>query len=200
MTKTIILALLIAGVFAVGSFAFNDAFAAQVDYFLKIDGVDGESTEDGHVGEIEILSWSWGETNDSARATGGGGGAGKVSLQDFHFSMEYEKASPKLMEALADGKHFPGAVLTLRSTPDHPPAPGSDEVPPSIKPVEYLKIKMTDILISSYQTGGSSGSDVVPVDQISLNFAKITFEYQPQNRDGTLGDPVSGSASKHGRK
>lgn len=148
---------------------------AAVDYFLKLDGIDGESTDDKHKGEIDVLSWSWGETNSGSHSTGGGGGAGKVSMQDFHFVMESNKATPKLMLACASGQHIKKAVLTCRK------AGGEQQ--------EYLKVTMDDLLVSSYQTGGS-GSSVKPSDQISLNFSKIEFEYKPQKPDGTLDAPV----------
>ena len=151
------------------------ADAASVDYFLKIDGIDGESTDDRHKGEIEILSFSWGETTAGTMTRGGGGGAGKVSMQDFHFTMAMNKASPKLFLACATGEHIKEATLTLRKA-------GSDRQ-------EYLVVKFTDLLVSSYQTGGSSG-DVVPTESFSLNFSKIEFEYRPTNPDGSLGAPV----------
>ena len=148
---------------------------AQVDYFLKIDGIEGESTDDKHKKEIDVQSWSWGETNGGTFSTGGGGGAGKVSMQDFHFVMRTNKATPKLMLACASGEHIKSAVLVCRKA-------GKEQQ-------EYLKITLSDILVSSYQTGGSAG-DVVPMDQISLNFAKIEFEYKPQKADGTLDAPA----------
>src|SRR5262245_920987 len=84
---------------------------AAVDYFLKIDGVEGESSREGHVGEIEIESFSWGESHAGSAAHGGGGGAGKVSMQDFHFTMRSGKSSPKLMLACASGQHIKQAIL-----------------------------------------------------------------------------------------
>ena len=148
---------------------------AAVDYFLKIDGVEGESTDAKHKAEIDVESWSWGETQAGTFAGGGGGGAGKVSMQDFHFVMKVNKASPKLMLACATGQHIKKADLVCRR------AGGEQQ--------EYMKISFADLLVSSYQTGGSAG-DVVPVDQISLNFAKIEFEYKPQKVDGSLDAPV----------
>jgi type VI secretion system secreted protein Hcp len=145
---------------------------AAVDYFLKIEGVQGESADDKHKNEIDVESWSWGETNAGSSATGGGGGAGKVSMQDFHFVMKMNKATPKLMLACASGEHIKKAELVCRKA-------GKEQQ-------EYLKIVLSDVLVSSYQTGGSAGSSVVPMDQISLNFAKIEFEYKPQKADGTL--------------
>ena len=148
---------------------------AQVDYFLKIEGIEGESTDAKHKNEIDILSWSWGETNSGSSAYGGGGGAGKVSMQDFSYSMHINKASPKLLLACAAGQHIKSALLTCRKA-------GTEQQ-------EYLKIKFSDLLIASFQTGGSAG-DIVPVDQISMNFSKIEYEYAPQKEDGSLGTKI----------
>jgi len=145
-------------------------------FFLKLDGIDGESADDKHKGEIDLLSWSFGNTNSGTHATGGGGGAGKVHFQDIHFTAHTNKASPKLMLACASGEHIKKAVLVCRKA-------GKDQL-------EYLKITLTDVLISSYQTGGSGHSDVLPVDQFSLNFAKIEKEYKPQKADGSLDSPI----------
>ena len=143
-----------------------------VDYFLKIDGIEGESRDAKHKGEIEILSFSWGETQSGAQpGTGGGGGAGKVQMQDFHFTSQISKASPRLMLACAAGQHIKEAVMTGRKT-------GKDQL-------EFLVYKFTDLLVSSYQTGGTEG-EAMPTEQISLNFARIEAEYRPQRPDGTL--------------
>lgn len=148
---------------------------AAVDYFLKIEGIEGESTDAKHKKEIDVESWSWGESNSGTHAAGGGGGAGKVQMQDFHFVMRVNKASPKLMLACATGQHIPKATLVCRRA-------GTQQQ-------EYLTIEFSDVLVSSYQTGGSAG-DIVPVDQISLNFAKIEFTYKEQKPDGTLGGAI----------
>jgi type VI secretion system secreted protein Hcp len=148
---------------------------AAVDYFLKIADIPGESADSKHKNEIDIESWSWGETNSGSHAYGGGGGAGKVAIQDFQFSMRTNKASPKLFLACATGQHIKETLLTCRKA-------GKEQQ-------EYLKIKFTDSIVSNYQTGGSAG-DVVPVDQIALNFAKIEITYCPQKADGTLDSAV----------
>jgi len=150
---------------------------AQVDYFLKLKGIEGESSDKSHKNEIELQSWSWGATNAGSHASGSGGGAGKVQIQDFHFVMLINKASPKLFLACASGEHIPEALLTCRKA-------GKEQQ-------EFFKVKFSDLLVSSFQTGGSGHGDVVPTDQISLNFAKIEFEYKPQNADGSLGGSVN---------
>jgi type VI secretion system secreted protein Hcp len=145
---------------------------AQVDYFLKIEGVDGESTDDKHKKEIELESFSWGETNSGTAGHGAGAGAGKVAPQDFHIVKRVDKASPKLFIACATGEHFKKAVLVARKA-------GKEQQ-------EYLKLTFEELIVSSYQLGGSAGSDVVPTEQVSLNFGKLEVSYKPQKPDGTL--------------
>jgi type VI secretion system secreted protein Hcp len=148
------------------------------DFLLKIDGIKGESTDSKHKDEIEIESFSWGATQSGSFASGGGGGAGKVSFQDIHFTTRVNVASPNLFLACATGQHIKSAVLTVRKA-------GKDQQ-------EYYIVKLTDNLVSSYQSGGAEGSSSLPVDQFSLNFAKIEFEYKSQKADGTLGPGVKG--------
>ena len=134
------------------------------DAFLKIDGIDGESTDRAHKDEIEIDSYSWGvEQAGTVGGAGGGGGAGRASAQDFHFTMPLSKASANLMLACATGAHIREATLTCRK------AGGTNQI-------EFLKIKLSDLLVSSYAPGGSAENDR-PTESISLNFAKIEFLY-----------------------
>ena len=144
---------------------------AAVDYFLKLAGIDGESTADGHKGEIDLESWSWGESNTGSPAAGGGIGAGKVSMNDFSFVMKLNKASPKLFLVCAEGEHIKTAWLTAHRA--------------SAKQADYfLKWSFADLLISSYQTGATTGE--LPLDQVSFNFSKIEVEYKEQKPDGSL--------------
>jgi type VI secretion system secreted protein Hcp len=144
---------------------------AQVDYFLKLDGIEGESRDDKHKNEIEIESFSWGATHTGTLAFGGGGGAGKVQFNDFHFASSSTKASPLLMRACATGQHIKSAVLTVRKAGTEG---GGGQ--------EFYKLTLSDVLISSYQAGGGGGS--APQDQSSLNFAKIEFSFTPQDATG----------------
>lgn len=144
---------------------------AAVDYFLKLDGIDGESVDRVYKDWIEISSFSWGATNSGGFASGGGGGTGKVQMQDFHFTASFNKASPKLFLSCATGEHIKQGTLIGRKTQE-----GN---------VEFYKIRLSDILISSFQTGGA---ELVPTDQFSLNFAKIEFaDTSFDIRDGTIG-------------
>jgi type VI secretion system secreted protein Hcp len=147
---------------------------AAVDYFIKFDGIKGESTDAKHKDEIDIEAWSWGETHAAGSGSGGGGGAGKVSMQDFHFTMRLNKASTSLMKVCATGQHIKSATLTARKA-------GKGQL-------EYLTFKFYDVLVSSYQTGGSEQSDT-EIDSVSFNFAKIEVAYKPQKPDGSTAAP-----------
>jgi type VI secretion system secreted protein Hcp len=152
---------------------------AQVDYFLKVDGVDGESTDDKHKGEIEIESWSFGGTNAGSFSSGGGGGSGKVVLGDFNFVKKVDKASPKLFLSCCNGEHLKTATLVCRKA-------GKDQQ-------EFLTVVLSPILISGFHTAGSAASDIIPVDQVSINYGKLEFKYKEQKPDGSLGgEAISG--------
>ena len=148
---------------------------AAADYFLKLDGIPGESQDYKHKGEIDLESFAWGETN-VAPGHGPGTGAGKVAMQDFHFTARVNKASPALFLACATGKHIKEAILTARKA-------GKDQQ-------DYLIIKLGDVLISSYQIGGAEAAGDVPMDQVSFNFEKVQYEYRPQKPDGSLGAAI----------
>lgn len=140
-----------------------------VDFFLKIDGIPGESADQKHTNEIDVLSWSWGANQTGTMSYGGGGGAGKVQFQDFHFTMRMNKATPKLIEACATGTHIPKAVFCARKA-------GKEQQ-------EYMNIVFSDLMVANYSTGG--GGDE-PIENCALNFSKVEFEYKPQKKDGTL--------------
>jgi type VI secretion system secreted protein Hcp len=158
-----------------------------VDYFLKIDGIAGESADAGHKGEIDLISFSWGENQQVATATAGtGGGAGKVRMQDLHVVMRVNKASPQLLLACASGQHLKSAVLTARK------AGGQKQ--------EFLVLTLNDLLVSSYVTGGAADQPF-PIDQVSLTFGRIVVEYRPQKPDGGLDAAIrAGWDVKAGKK
>jgi type VI secretion system secreted protein Hcp len=150
---------------------------AAIDYFLQITGVEGESTDAKHKGWLDVDSWSWGENQIPPHGSGTGGGAGKVSMQDLHFTTKVSKASPRLFLACASGEHFKDAKLVARKA-------GKGQQ-------EFLTWTFSDLLVSSYQTGGSEAADVLPIDSVSLNFSKIKIEYRAQKADGSLDAPIS---------
>lgn len=164
---------------------------AAVDYFLKLDGIDGESSDAKHKGEIELASWSWGESNSGGAHTGGGGaGAGKVAMQDFHFTSRADKTSPKLFFACASGQHIKTAVLSCRKaggTPLTIAGASADSIAPTPGDA-FLVYKLAEVLVSSYQMDAGGGE--LPAVQFTLNFAKIEIDFRTQNVDGVFGQPI----------
>jgi type VI secretion system secreted protein Hcp len=152
---------------------------ASGDYFLKIDGIEGESQDDQHRDEIDVLSFSWSEQNPAGQEREGSGAgptavAGRVTMRDFVFTMRTNKASPKLPLAVASGQRITSAVMTARRA--------AQDLP-------FLTYTLSDVLVSSYETEASV-LDQPPVDQVSLHFGKIEVEYRPQQPDGALGPSI----------
>jgi type VI secretion system secreted protein Hcp len=143
-----------------------------VDTFAKIGDIKGESQDDKHKEEIELLSWSWGVNQTGTMGSGSGAGAGKANFSDFSFNHYVDKASPNLMKACATGEHIKDAVITQRKA-------GKGQQ-------EYLIIKMNDILITGVQPGASGGDSGLVMEQVTLQAAKVDVEYKPQKADGTL--------------
>jgi type VI secretion system secreted protein Hcp len=145
----------------------------MADYFLKIDGIAGESQDPRHPDEIELESFSWGEAH---LATAGATGASRPTIQDFHVTKQIDKASPLLMLAAASGQHFKTAVLSAQR--------------PGKQPQDYLTFTLSDLMISAYQIDAPGGQPR-PVDQVSFSFGRIEMTYRPQRPDGTLDAPVT---------
>jgi type VI secretion system secreted protein Hcp len=146
------------------------------DIFLKINGIDGESMDSDHKNEIEVLNWDWQILQDSNMHMGSGGGAGKATVKDLNFVHNVDRSSPNLMKFCLTGKHIPEAKLVVRK------AGGS--------PLEYLKITMSDVVITNVQPMGSNEEERVK-EKVSLSFAKVKQEYTVQNQQGGSGGAVT---------
>jgi type VI secretion system secreted protein Hcp len=140
------------------------------DMFLKLEGVDGESKDDSHKKEIDVLSWSWGASQSGTGHVGGGSGAGKVSVQDLSVTKYVDASSHLLLLDCCNGQHIKKGTLVVRKA--------------GATPLEYIKLTMEDIIVSNIHTGGSGGEDRL-TETITLNFSKFKYEYTPQKADGS---------------
>jgi type VI secretion system secreted protein Hcp len=140
------------------------------DTFAKLGDIKGESPDDKHKDEIEVLSFSWGVANAGSMAFGGGGGEGKATFHDLSFTHKVDKASPVLMQACATGVHLKEGTITVRKS-------GKGQQ-------EFLIIKMNDIIITSVTNGGGGGDGAS--ENVSIAFAKVDMQYKPQKPDGSL--------------
>ena len=168
----------LAGVMATVAQASSTA-VSSADYYLKIDGIDGESMAKGHEKQIEIESFSWGVSNTADSTKAGAGRVGKPKFQDMSIAKMLDKASPLLMQAVASGKAIKTVTLYGVTTGE---ASGQT----------FMTITLSDVLVSSFSESGASGGGGAPQDSLSLNFTKITFDYKPQNPNGSLGAAVHG--------
>ncbi|BCF88779.1 MULTISPECIES: type VI secretion system tube protein Hcp [Paraburkholderia] len=146
------------------------------DIFIKINGIDGESQDAAHKNEIEVRSWGWQILQQSNMHMGSGGGAGKATVEDLAFEHLVDRASPNLMKYCLTGKHIDQAVLTIRKAGGNP--------------LEYLKITMSDVIVTQVQPSGSNTDDGIR-EQVRLSFAKVKQEYVVQNAQGGSGGAVT---------
>jgi type VI secretion system secreted protein Hcp len=131
-----------------------------VDMFLNCGDIKGESVSSGHVGEIDVVSFSW---SVSQSATSTGGGDGKTTVQDLSVTKFVDLATPGLMLACCTGQHIPEVVLSVRSKAE-------------VNPTEFLKITMTNCIISSVSPNGRGEEDRF-TENVSINFAKVKTDY-----------------------
>ena len=151
------------------------------DAFLKIEGVDGESTRKGFEKQMEIQSFSFGASNPSTiGAGGGGGGGGKVSVSSFNIMKKSDAASPLLFLTCCQGDHYPTAVVTLNKSAGK-------------APIDFIKYEFEEVYVDNIQWSGASGGDDTPMENVSFSFAKVSITYTPQKPDGSKGSPAVGA-------
>lgn len=146
-----------------------------VDMFLELDGIDGESVDSVHSGKIDVLAWSWGLSQSGTTHMGGGGGSGKVSVQDVSITKYVDKSTPNLFMHCCDGTHITKGKLIVRKA--------------GKTALEYIILEFEEIIVAALSTGGSGGEDRL-TENVTLNFAKVAMTYTPQNPDGSGGDAV----------
>lgn len=139
------------------------------DIFAKLGDIKGESIDDKHKDEIEVLSYSWGVHHGGPIS---GGGTGKATFHDLSIVHHVDKATPQLLQACATGVHLKEATITQRKA-------GKGQL-------EFLIIKMNDVIITSVVP--SSETAQPSAETVGLAFAKVDLEYRAQKSDGSL-DP-----------
>ena len=142
--------------------------------FDNASGINGESKKEGQDSgmgtAIDVYSWAFGMSQSGTWHTGGGGGGGIVNMQDITLTKQVDSSSCDLMARCCDGKHIPKAVLTVYKV-------GGTNL-------DYYKMTLEKVIVSSVQTSGSDGGDNV-METLSINFATISIKYKEQADDGT---------------
>lgn len=165
------------------------AYDSSADYFLKLDGIDGECTHTGHEKWLELESFSWGASQPSSGGFGAGqGGVARVSFQDFSFNQRMNAASPKLCQAMFEGKVFNKAKLVCRRRG------GKDG-----KPINYLEVELGEVLVSSHSFSGS-GTGEIPTEGFSLRFETQKTAYEQVEKGQKKGKIQTSWDSKQNKK
>jgi type VI secretion system secreted protein Hcp len=140
-----------------------------VDYFLKLDGIQGESQDDKNKDTIQLQSFSWGASQKSSVAGTGGSGAGKADLSDFTIMKYLDKASAPLFKSLVKGTHIKtGTVIAIKS--------GGDGKP-------FLKLDFKELYVTQVSFAASSE---IPSETVSFSYNEIKIEYSTQNEQGIM--------------
>ncbi|MHC9060923.1 Hcp family type VI secretion system effector [Pantoea sp. y20] len=174
--------------------SFSSNTAGAVDYYLKVEGVKGESKDAEKKEWIQVQGWRWLQENAARLGVGNGGGGGKVDPKEFQFLMLASKASPVLSELCSSGKHIDKIQLECRKSGD-----GQKK---------YMLITFSDCLISSYSFAGNMVpvkgealiDAVLPTEIVGMRFSKYQIEYFEQALDGKMGAPVTGGWDFVGNK
>lgn len=146
---------------------------------LLIDSIKGESQVKGHEEQIQVESFSFGMHQQASVTQGHGSGAGRVDVQDVVLTKNIDKSDAALMQYCCNGKHIPEVTIFCEKA-------GGDST------VEYVKIVLKQVLVTSHSITGAEGSDTVHVD-VALNFASYVVTYTPQSGEGTgEGDTTQG--------
>jgi len=140
------------------------------DAFLKLDGMDGESTDSKYKGYVEVSSFSFGITHMTTLGSGtGGGGSGRAALGELQISKVVDKSSTVLFQKAATGEHFPKGKFVVRK------AGGSQ--------MEYLVLAMEIVFVTSVHISSSSGEENAN-ESVSLAMGKLGVDYSPQDPTG----------------
>jgi type VI secretion system secreted protein Hcp len=149
-----------------------------IDMFLDLPEIPGESQKQDHEGQWDILSWSIGVVQQGSFDVGGkGGGSGKAEFQDVSIVKYVDKATPVILKSCGSGKHFDKATIYVRKAGENP--------------MEYLKVELEHLIISSVQNSGAAAGDL-PMESLTMNCAKVTLYYTEQQEDGSKGAQTQG--------
>ncbi len=156
---------------------------ANANMFLQIDGIQGESQDPDHAGEIDVLAWSMSAHHSAGRlppndqaAGGRGGGSSVADVQNMSVTKYVDKSSAKIQQACSQGTLFKEAKLTVRKADS--------------SRLEYVTIDFTDLIFTSVQINGPTADEERLTENVTFNFRKVSVEYTPQLPDGTQGETI----------
>lgn len=165
------------GVGSAGTPANSPAVFARApsSYYLELSGIKGESTDNKDSNAIDVDSFAFGDEATATRFGAGGAGAGRVHFDDLTIKKDIDSSSPQLFEDSVSGEHIQKAVLIA--------------VKDGTSQQEYLKITLSNVVVSSYHVASQEPAGDGEVETITLAYQQISYQYEPQNSDGSSGAP-----------
>jgi len=164
---------------------------AAFDIFLKLDGIDGESTAKGHEKEIEVVSYDQSIDATVPSSGGGGGGAGKATFSGVRIRKLLDTASIPIELACASGLHIASARIAFRR-----PSPALDFYVVMLEDVVVThagQCATTDVQAPlKFETLAKSPAGAAMLEEVTLHFAKIRWEYRRIGPKGTALPPITG--------
>jgi len=142
-----------------------------LEFYAKFDGIPGECTDSKHKEWIEVLSYSHGVEQEGASRSGGGESTvGRAHFSDFSIVKRLDKSSPKLALVCASGQHVTTVKMELcQATKDKHP---------------YMKYNLFDVVIAGVRPSGQNSSDTLPLEEVSMRYSKIEWEFTPMDGSG----------------
>lgn len=164
--------------------------ASALEIFVKLDGIDGDSTVRGHEKETVVLAFEQDIAN-LVSVGGGGGGSGKAVFSPVRFRKAVDIGSVPLLMACASGAHIREARFVFRRA-------GAG--------IDYYKIVLEDVVVAHIaQRAGTgaqyplsfgqmaTGADTAGgLDEIALEYARVRWEYRPIGADGMPTGAITG--------
>lgn len=151
---------------------------ADTMFFLKLDGITGESQDADHSGELDILTVADSITNAGTYDIGTGGNTGKALFSDIAITKYVDCSSPVLRQYCALGTAIGTATFSINKQA------GENKL-------EYLKITLQNAVVTSIQFHGSGGSTEPMQESMTLNFAGIIYEYKQQSNTGGAANTIT---------
>jgi type VI secretion system secreted protein Hcp len=143
----------------------------SIALYMQVDGIQGECKVKGFENWIQLTSFSFAGSQGTSVGVGTGLGAGKVNLGPLEVAMVPDTACTMLFQSLCSGKHIKTVLMSMVKAGSSTP---------------YLKVTLTDVVLTTWALGADDRSDDLPTESMSLSYAQIAFEYFRQNPDGSL--------------
>lgn len=143
--------------------------------FMQVPGVQGGSVVKGFENWFALDSFTLGSSTPSSATSGGGAGAGKTTFTATA-KLAYQKGVPELYGAATKGTVEKTVTFVTRRG--------------GALPAIIWKATLTNAVVSGIAADAAMAGQVAPELTVSLAFAKLDLELDPQNADGSAGAPI----------